>query len=362
MPNGAAFVDRIKKAWDEGDAIFPLDQRLPYPAKKELIGFISPTIVSTIAGDEHVVGRPVDSGDAVVVATSGTTGRPKGVILTMNAVEASARATSERLEVSSDDCWFACLPPAHVGGLSVITRSLIMNTSLIAVPTFSVEAYNDAAASGATLVSLVSTALQRVDSMRFRTIVLGGSRPPADRPSNCIATYGLTETGSGVVYDGRALGGVELEIRDSIIHVRAPMLLRAYRDGSSPLDSNGWFRTGDRGSLTSDGVLSVEGREGDLIITGGENVWPEQVEGALHSHASVQDVCVAGIPDETWGHAVHAWLVVAAGHDVTLDQMRGHVKETLPAHCAPQQIHIVNEIPRTALGKPQRNLLISSLS
>lgn len=361
MPNGAALVDRIKRAWDNGDAIFPLDQRLPVPAKKDLVAAMAPTIIATVEGDEHIDGFRVETGDAVVVATSGSTGKPKGVVLTMAAVEASARATSQRLAVTSDDCWLSCLPPAHVGGLSVIMRSIIMNTPLIAVPAFSVEAYDEAARNGATLVSLVATALQRVDATRYRTIVLGGARPPSDRPTNCIATYGLTETGSGIVYDGLALDKVELDIRDSIIHVRAPMLLRTYRDGFSPIDSEGWLRTGDRGSLTPDGTLAVEGREGDLIITGGENVWPEQVEAVLLNHASVEDVCVAGVPDATWGHAVHAWIVAATGHDITLDKMRGHVKEHLPAHCAPHYVHNINEIPRTALGKPRRNLLVASL-
>ena len=362
MANGPLFVDRIKRAWDNGDAVFPLDQRLPLVAKQAIVHLVAPTIISSVSGDTHHDGRPVERGDAVVVATSGTTGTSKAVVLTMNAVEASARATSRRLQVSSDDCWLACLPPAHVGGLSVILRSLIMNTNVIAVPSFAVDTYNDAASQGATLVSLVATALQRVDSSRYRTIVLGGARPPADRPSNCVATYGLTETGSGVVYDGIPLDDVEIEIRESIVYVRGPMLLRGYRDGTTPLDSEGWLRTGDRGFLSSTGILSIEGREGDLIISGGENVWPEVVEESLRTHPDVIDVCVAGVPDITWGQAVHAWIVLANGTDLSIDNARNHVKESLPAHCAPQQVHIVQEIPRTALGKPQRNLLISTIA
>jgi O-succinylbenzoic acid--CoA ligase len=171
----------------------------------------------------------------------------------------------------------------------------------------------------------------------------------------------LTETGSGVVYNGKALRGVELEIRDSIVYIKAPMLLRAYRDGSVPLDSNGWFCTGDRGSLSDDGVLQIDGRDGDLIITGGENVWPEIVEDALRDFPAITDLCIAGVPDPEWGHAVHAWLVTPETDKVSLDAVRAHVKQTLPAHCAPRQIHFVKEIPRTALGKPQRSLLIENL-
>jgi O-succinylbenzoic acid--CoA ligase len=361
MANSQLFVDRLSRAWDNDDAVFPLDQRLPAPARQQILDLVKPTIMATAEGDTRVDGQPVENGDAVVVATSGTSGIQKAAVLTMSAVEASARATSERLNVMLRDTWLACLPPSHVGGLSVITRSLVMGTSLIPVPSFSPDSYEQAAKDGATLVSLVSTALQRIDPTLFRTIVLGGSRQAAQLPPNCVTTYGLTETGSGVVYNGTALRGVELEIRDSIVYVRAPMLLRAYRDGSSPLDSNGWFRTGDRGSLSDTGVLQIEGREGDLIITGGENVWPEVVEDSLRDFESITDLCVAGVPDKEWGHAVHVWVVTENDDLISLDALRGHVKQTLPAHCAPRHIHFVTEIPRTALGKPKRSALVKGI-
>ena len=361
MANSQLFVDRLSRAWDNDDAIFPLDQRLPLAARELILNVVKPTIMATIDGDTRVDGLPVEPGDAVVVATSGTSGVAKAAVLTMSAVEASARATTERLNVSLRDTWLACLPPSHVGGLSVITRSLIMGTSLIPVPSFSPDSYEEAAKSGATLVSLVSTALQRIDPSLFRTIVLGGSRQASQLPANCVTTYGLTESGSGVVYNGKALRGVELEIRDSIVYIKAPMLLRAYRDGSVPLDSNGWFCTGDRGSISDDGVLQIEGRDSDLIISGGENIWPENVEDALRDFPDVTDLCVAGVPDPEWGHAVHVWLVTTSTDKTSLNAVRAHVKQTLPAHCAPRQLHIVSEIPRTALGKPQRSLLVESL-
>ena len=361
MANSQLFVDRLSRAWDNDDAVFPLDQRLPLPARQHILNVVQPTIMATKDGDVRVDGLPVEPGDAIVVATSGTSGSPKAAVLTMSAVEASARATTERLNVSLRDTWLACLPSSHVGGLSVITRSLIMGTSLIAVPSFSPESYEEASKSGATLVSLVSTALQRIDPTLFRAIVLGGSRQTSQLPPNCFTTYGLTETGSGVVYNGKALRGVELEIRDSIVYVRAPMLLRAYRDGSVPLDSDGWFCTNDRGSLSEEGVLNIEGRVGDLIITGGENVWPETVEDALRDFPAISDLCVAGVPNPEWGHAVHLWLVATDTDTFSLDAVRAHVKQTLPAYCAPHQIHLINEIPRTALGKPQRSSLVASL-
>ena len=358
MPLGSAFVDRLQRAWDDGDAIFPLDQRLPASARDRVLRAVRPTVISDASGDRRLDGEPVETDDAVVVATSGTTGDPKAAILTHSAVAASAQATSQRLGVTSSDCWFACLPPAHVGGLSVVTRALLTQTRLITTDRFTPEAYNDAADNGATLVSLVATALARVDASRYRTIVLGGARPPSDRPANCVTTYGLTESGSGVVYDGRPLDDVEIEIRGGVVHLRAPMMCRGYRDGTVPFDRDGWFRTGDLGAFDN-GVLQVFGREGDLIVTGGENVWPEDVEAAISSMPHVLDVCVAGVADPEWGSAVHAWIV--SDTTLTLEQVRDHVKRTHPAWCAPRAIHQVAEIPRTALGKPQRHLLVATV-
>ena len=361
LPCGPGMVERIRRAWDDGDAVFPLDRRLPAPARAAVLASIRPTVIHDGTDDARIDGSPVENGDAVVMATSGTTGAPKGVVLTHDAVIASARAVSRRLAVGPTDKWLACLPPSHVGGFSVIMRSIVTGTPLIAVDGFSVAAYDEAAANGATLVSLVATALQRVDASKYRTIVLGGARPPADRPANTVTTYGMTETGSGVVYDGIPLDDVEIRIVDGVVHLRCPMLLRTYRDGTVPIDADGWFRTGDIGTFDH-GVLSVQGREGDLIITGGENVWPEQVEDAIRTHPAVTDVCVAGVTDPEWGHAVHAWIVTDDAAAISLDRLRDHVKQTLPAHCAPRALHVVEKIPRTNLGKTRRCELVAALS
>lgn len=353
-------INRIKQAWDNGDAVFPLDQRLPTPERQRVLEAIKPTIIFNGDANTSLNGVPTETGDAVVIATSGTTGIPKGVIHTHSSITASAKATSKRLAVNETDKWFACLPPAHIGGFSVILRSLVMNTPVITAPQFSVEEYNRAADKGATLVSLVATALSRVDPSRYRTIVLGGSRPPAHLPDNCVTTYGMTETGSGVFYNRAPLEGVETEIRDGVICLRAPMLMRGYRNASAPIDADGWFRTGDLGTYEN-GLISVFGREGDLIITGGENVWPEQVEDRLRQHERIADVCIAGVEDPEWGHIVSTWVVTSDNNDISLDEIRAFVKETLPAHCAPKVVTLVSEIPRTSLGKPKRSELVASL-
>lgn len=337
-PGGPEFVEELQRVWAAGDAAFPVDQRLPDAAKKATMTAMR-------------VGEPVEPGDALVVATSGSTGRPKGVVLTHDAVDASARSTSARLGTTPDDHWLACLPLSHVGGLSVVTRALHAGTSLTVHPGFDADAVMH---SDATLVSLVATTLPRIDPLRFRTIVLGGSRPPADRPANSVTTYGMTETGSGVVYDGVPLDDVEVRFVDGEIWLRGPMLLRCYRNGGDPKDADGWFATGDLGHWLDDGRLHVEGRRGDLIITGGENVWPETVETLLRTHDAVADVLVRGRPDPEWGEIVEA-LVVARGAPPSLASLREHVKASAPAFMAPKLLTVVDAIPRTSLGKPIRS-------
>lgn len=337
------FVDRLERAWDAGDAVLPLDPRLPASARRDVLAAARP--------DEEV-----ESGDALVMITSGTTGAPKAAVLTHDAVRASAIATSKRLGVDpASDHWLACLPLSHVGGLSVVTRALVTGTPLTVHPRFDAAAVEAAANAGCTLTSVVPTALARMDPTRFRAILVGGQAPPADRPPNVVATYGMTETGSGIVYDGYPLDEVEVRIgAHGEIEVRAPMTLRTYRDGTDPKTRDGWLPTGDLGEL-HDGRLEVHGRRGDLIITGGENVWPTAVEVALATHPGVREVAVSGRPDPEWGQRVVAIVVPTdPAAPPSLDDLRSWARQAVPAYAAPREVVLASEIPRTPSGKVRR--------
>ncbi len=358
--SGPALAAELRRVWDAGDAALPVDLRLPGPARQRLLQALAPKELVDGTGRHRleplgIEPRPVLAGDALVLATSGTTGTAKGVVLTHDAVAASARATSSHLGIDSKrHHWLACLPLAHVGGLSVVCRAWWAGTKLTVQDGFDPAAV---LASGATHVSLVPTALGRLGAAaaQFDAIVLGGSAPPTDRPTNVTCTYGLTETGSGIVYDGWPLPGVQLRAVEGELQIRGPMLLRAYRDGTDPRTVDGWLPTGDGGAVDAvTGFVQVFGRRGDLIITGGQNVWPDPVEAVLASAPGVAEVAVIGRADPEWGQRVVAIVVPSAAGAPDLATLRALVKAELPAYCAPRSLELVASLPRTALGKVRR--------
>ena len=368
MPASKTFVDLVQRAWSNGDAVLPIDQRLPLAGKKMLIDAMAPSeiIEASFTASSLPNGRAMQEGDALVIASSGSTGAPKGIIHTHSSILAGAQASASRLQLSSNDHWLVCIPVSHVGGFSVIARALHTGAALTLHPTFDTTAVQEAVKHGATHTSLVATALSRINTSLFRTILLGGSSAPDNLPSNVITTYGMTETGGGVVYNGLPLDNVEIRIVDGEIFLRCPMLMRAYRDDQTIPTEDGWYATGDMGEIDEiheNGKLSVHGRKTDMIITGGENVWPSAVENSLTSHPIVNQVVVRGTPDTTWGQRVVAYVVLndsAKTSEVKLFfDLREHVKQTLPAFCAPQQIVVLAEIPRTSLGKVDLQALAS---
>jgi o-succinylbenzoate---CoA ligase len=381
LPGGPGFVDALRAVWDTGDAAAPLDPRLPRPAADALVAALRPT---RVVGSDGVITRlpggiPVDDGDALVVATSGSTGEPRGVVLTHAAVAASAAATSARLGVDpARHHWLACLPLAHIGGLAVVTRALVTGTPLTVLPRFDADRVVELGwGRPATHVSLVATALRRIDPAAFVTVLLGGAAPPGAVPPNVVTTYGMTETGSGVVYDGWPLDGVDVAIGTGTgrpgdgaageILLRGPMLLRAYRDGADPriaapsaagTDSTtdgGWLPTGDSGRLEADGRLTVDGRLADVIVTGGEKVWPAAVEHVLAGHPGVAEVAVWKRPDAEWGERVVAWVVPTdPSVPPALPALAELTTSTLSPWAAPKELVVVDALPRAPSGKVRR--------
>lgn len=326
---GPAFVEALRRAWDAGHAVAPVDPRLPAPARAARLAALRP-------------GDGVEEGDALVVCTSGTTGTPKAAVLTHAALAAHARAASARLAVDpAADRWLACLPLAHLGGLGVVVRALHTATAL----TF------DPADPAATLVALVPTQLDRTDLSRFRAVLAGGSADWKPRPPQVVHTWGLTETAGGIVYAGVPLDGVAVRAADDgQLLVAGPTLLRSYRDGPAPRVDGTWLPTGDAGSVAPDGRVEVLGRLDDAIVTGGEKVWPSQVEPVLRAHPGVADAAVAGRPDPEWGQRVTATVVPAdAAAPPALADLRAFAAERLPPWCLPRELEVV-----AAIGKADR--------
>jgi O-succinylbenzoic acid--CoA ligase len=368
IPLSAEFVAALLDIWNAGDCAFPIDQRLAQKQKVQLVEeFCVDDLVTTegrsVLGAQ---GSTITENDAVLFTTSGSSGTPKGVIHTHDSLRANADSVAQYFGNTSQMHWLACLPPSHVGGFGVISRALIWNCQLTTLPQFDAEQVESLARRGITHTSLVATALQRINSELFERILLGGAKPPPNLPPNVTTTYGLTETMGGVAYNRTALSGIEISIsEEQEILVRGPVLMNRYfqQQLGHPIDGDGWLHTGDLGSMGPNNQLTVTGRQNELIISGGENIWPEAVEAALVNHPGVSDVCVVGVDDQEWGQRVVAFIVPAnASTSPTLAEWREFVAESLPRFMAPRQVVLLNNIPRSALGKPLRQALKDKLS
>jgi O-succinylbenzoic acid--CoA ligase len=369
---GPEFLDELRRAWDRGDAVLPLQQEAPVPYRRDMARRLGAGRYVDGSGSRRTEwGWPVEPGDALVVATSGTTGDPRGAVHTHDSVSASAYMTATALGVAPDNHWLCCLPLSHVAGMSVVTRAWETSSGLTVHDGFDAAAVDREPLAGATHVSLVPTALGRIDASRWRRILLGGSSIPAERPPNTVAGYGMTETYGGVVYEGQPLPGVAVRIATDRageegtlgpIELRTPTAMRCYRgepgsEDPPPFDGTGWFRTGDLGRVDpSDGLLHVEGRMDDLIVTGGEKVWPEPVERSLEAHPLISEAAVLGVEDPEWGHRVRAVIVPCdLAHVPALDELRDWVGTRLPRAARPREVLVTDALPRTPLGKLRRS-------
>lgn len=319
-------------------------------------------------------GEPIDDDVAVVVSTSGTTGVPKGAMLTASALTASAEATHRRL--GGPGRWLLALPAYHVAGLQVLVRSVIAGTSPVAC--FDVAEFPSAIAElGSTrrYASLVAAQLDKALAdpaaaaalASLDAVLIGGGPMPqgvAERASaariSVVRTYGMSETAGGCVYDGIPLDGVHVRIDDGRVVVGGATLAKGYRNPvqPDPFAEPGWFRTDDIGTVDDSGVLRVLGRVDDAISTGGLTVLPQLVEATLATHPAVAESAVFGVADERLGQRVVAAVVVAPGcASPTLAEIRSHVASTLSTTAAPREVHIVDELPRLGIGKVDRREL-----
>ena len=348
-----ALLDCVSKE----QAFCVLDQRLPPRRREEDLALLGATSILTNEGIQVIAGgREVEDGTGLVMLTSGSSGTPKAAVLTWNALRASARISQATLRDVEPPVWFPCLPANHIGGLAVLLRAMLGDASLVWGDP---DDLTSGASMGATHIAVVRTQLARHDLSGYKTVLLGGARPPDGMPTNVVTTWGMTETGSGIVYDGFALPEVQLSILDGEVIVKTPTLFSAYRDGTRPSvtgpdGTSNWFPTGDAGEI-SDGKLSIHGRIGFVINTGGEKLWPEDLEAVLLSLDGVSDVAVTGVDDPEWGQRVVA-LVVSNGQKID-DAITNIAADRIGPWAKPKEIRYVAAIPRTANGKIRRSEL-----
>lgn len=329
--------------------------------------------------------------DQAILFTSGTSGVPKGALISWANQFASAEASASVIPLTPEDRWIDCMPLFHVGGLNILYRCAMAGATVILHERFDADAVNRAFdQEGGTLISLVANTLSRTLDARstplpphVRAVLIGGGPVPPDLVARCpiaLPTYGMTETCSGVTLvapgasdadratAGRPMPGVSLEIRGEDgaplpagapgqIAVRGPMVIRGYLDPEHTARSleDGWLDTGDFGVLDEAGRLTVLTRRHDLIVSGGENVYPAEVEAALRAHPEVSDAAVLGIPHPRWGQAPLAFVV--SRRSVSTDEFEAFLSQRLARYKHPLAYHFLDALPLLSNGKVDRRRL-----
>ncbi len=325
------------------------------------------------------VGEEIDDDVALVVSTSGTTGIPKGAMLTAAALIAGASATHDRL--GGPGTWLLALPAHHIAGLQVLVRSVLAGTVPVEVDLTrgfdpsqlpeAVAAMGSGRRYGALVANQLAKAVAdpaaRAALAGLDAVLLGGGpspRPVLDAAAAAgipvVRTYGSSETAGGCVYDGVPLDGVRVGLDGGRIVIGGTTLAKGYRNIGypDPFAEPGWFRTDDLGAVGDSGRLRVLGRIDDAISTGGLTVLPGEVEAVLAGHPAVGECAVFGVADGRLGQRVVAAVVTAEGASApSVAELREFVAASLDRTAAPREVHIVAELPRRGIGKVDRRAL-----
>lgn len=390
-------VAMILAALAGGLPVFPLHPRWPDEERHRYLADLGlpPLVpgerwrkVAWPSGAPALGGNDSDPGDeriAAVLPTSGSSGRPKGVALSRRAFLAAIAASAAVLGWQEDDRWLLSLPLAHVGGLSILLRCLAARRAVVlADPTPSFEprvVAEQLERDAVTLVSWVPTQLRRMLQLpgfvlpaSVRAILVGGAaaspalmQEAAGRGWPCYLTYGATEAASQIATQrapavagcGPPVPGVEVRVgEDGRVALRGDNLLSYYLpSGACGLDPGGFFAPGDLGRFDEEGHLHVLGRADDVIVTGGENVHPLQIEAALEEDPAIAAAAVFPLPDEEWGQVVAAAVVARAGAVPDLERLRRSLRRTLPGYALPRRLFPLDALPQNAVGKLDRRAL-----
>ena len=380
IASGNALADAARRCWDDGRVILPVNPAFTAAEIATLLARLRPTRVvhGAGAGEPYTDGIPARADTAAIVVTSGTEGTPKGVELTRQGMEVMGRGYSAGLDAGPADRWLACLPLHHVASLGALARSYVTGVPATVHDALDLDRVaRSPREEGTTIVSLVPTVMKRLLDAgaplhEYRRVITGGAPcPPAlrmraeDAGVTVVDAYGLSETWGGFALDGTPIEGAQVRLDGDVatgeILVRGPMVMRGYRldpeRTAAALEADGWFHTGDVGTIEAGTVVVID-RLKDVVITGGVNVSPTEVEAVLARHPDIADACVVGVPDEEWGEIVTAFVVPRDGANApSLEELRAFGREALSGPKLPRAARVVDTIPRTASGKPLRRLL-----
>ncbi len=416
--NSADFVSLIFALWRIGAVPVPMNVRLlPKEIEKQIeiancrFLLLGDSIEDKIKIDNVIIDRIPESkkksnfkydadiefsieNTAVIIFTSGSTGIPKGVELSFNNLMQSAMTGNKIFKHRENERWLASLPFYHVGGFSIITRCFIYGAALIIPDSLEIEGLKKSIENlQPTLTSFVTTQLKRLiecgckPNKELRHILLGGGfmdpilvEAAINEGWNVSKSYGTSETASFVTAltadefklkpnsAGKAIPPNEILIVDEKrnlipsmqlgeIAVKAQSVAKGYignKEESVKKFSMDIFYSGDYGYLDADGYLFVEARRNDLIVSGGENINPFEVEKEILTHQKIEEVCVFGIEDEEWGQAVAAAVVTKENSIISLNELKYFLKDKLPGYKHPKKIFLLEHLPKTEMGKVQK--------